>query len=110
MENNRNILVLATVLSIFFGFIPALILWFVMKEKFDSAQKAYLNYLLNFELTLLFGGIICMIIKSIPILGFIGSLGLAILWLINAIYVIKAVITLSKDETPQFTFALNLIK
>lgn len=110
MENNRNILVLTTVLSIFFWFIPPLIVWFAMKEKFDSAQKAYLNYLLNFELTILFGGIICLVIDKIPFLGFIAWICGSILWLINVIYVIKAVITLSKDETPQFPFALNLIK
>ncbi len=110
MENNRNILVFTTLSCIFLGFIVPLVLWFAMKEKFDSAQKAYLNYLLNFELTLLLIGIICMIINAIPLLGIIGMIGASILWLINAIYVIKAVITLSKDETPQFPFALNLIK
>ena len=110
MENNRNILVLTTLLCVFFGFIPPLIIWFAMKEKFDSPQKAYLNYLLNFELTLLLCAIICMIIEVIPLLGFIGWIGISVLWLINAIYIIKAVITLSKDEKPQFPFVLDLIK
>lgn len=110
MENNRNILVLTTISCIFFGFIVPLIIWFVLKEKFDSVQKAYLTHLLNFELTLFIPALIFTVIKPIPLIGFIAFIGLAILWFINLFFIIKAVIKFSNDETPQFPFVLNILK
>ena len=108
---NKNILVLTTLSSLFLGFIVPLVLWLTIKENFEENQKTYLTNLLNFELTMLIGFVILTAINVIPILGqIVCFLGGGLLWLLNIIILVIATIKLTKDEEHKFPFALELIK
>lgn len=111
MENNRNILVLTTLSCAFLGFIIPLILWFIYKENLNEEQKKYLTTLLNFELTVLLIGLLLSVINIIPILGTIISvIGSFVLFITNIVIIIGATIKLTKEETPNFPFVIELLK
>ncbi len=109
--DNRNILVLTTLSCLFLGFIVPLIVWILMKDKFEGGEKSFLVNLLNFELTLLIGFVILAAINVVPILGqLVCAIGSFVLWLIGLIVAIVATVKLTKNEEYKFPMTLELIK
>lgn len=102
--NDRNIAVLTHLGGIFFGLIPALIVWLLKKE--DSAfigEQA--REALNFQITVLFGYMAAWILAWVLV-------GLALLPLIyvgNLVLCIVAAVKVSKGEQYRYPLALRLI-
>ncbi len=103
-SNDRNIAVLTHLGGIFFGLIPALIVWLLKKD--DSAFIGEQSReALNFQITVLIGYIVAWVLAWILV-------GLALLPLIyvgNLVLCIVAAVKVSKGENYQYPLALRLI-
>jgi uncharacterized Tic20 family protein len=102
--NDKNIAVLTHIGGIFFGFIPALIVWLLKKDDNayigEQAREA-----LNFQITMIIAYMVAWILAWI----LIGFLLLPILWVANLVLCIVAATKVSKGEDYQYPFALRLI-
>lgn len=91
--------------GIFFGFIPALVIYLVKKDSpgwvLDNAREA-----LNWQLTVLIGCAVAFVLTFILI-------GILLFWLIfiaNLVLIIVATIKASNGEVYRYPFALRLLK
>ena len=102
--NDRNIAVLTHLGGIFFGLIPALIVWLLKKEDSafvgDQAREA-----LNFQVTVLLGYVGAWILAWL----LVGLVLLPLIYVGNLILCIVAAVKVSKGENYQYPFALRLI-
>lgn len=96
---------LSHVLSLFFGFIPALIIWLIKKD-----QSAYVTMhakeSLNFQISMMiyyFGAGILMILL-------IGFILFPILYILSLILVIMATIKAANGEEYRYPLCIRLIK
>lgn len=103
-SNDKNIAVLTHLGGIFFGLIPALIVWLLKKEDSvfigEQAREA-----LNFQITVLLGYMGAWILAWVLV-------GLALLPLIyvgNLVLCIVAAVKVSKGEDYKYPFVLRLI-
>ena len=101
MEKSKNLLVLTTLLSLIFGFLVPLVMWFVQKDMLEGDSKLYMKNLLNFELTMF----IIMLV-----FGFVFAPVAALLGFANAIFLILATISVFNNKNYKFPFLLELIK
>ena len=101
MEKSKNLLVLTTLVSLIFGFLAPLVMWFVQKDMLEGEAKTYMKNLLNFELTMFI---------VILILGFVFTPVAAFLGFVNAIILIIATISIFNNKNYKFPFLLELIK
>jgi uncharacterized Tic20 family protein len=102
--NDKNIAVLTHIGGIFFGFIPALVVWLLKKD--DSAYiGAQAREALNFQITMI---IAYMAAWALAFL-LIGFLLFPLLWITNVVLCVLAAIKVSKGEDYQYPFALRLI-
>jgi hypothetical protein len=102
--NDRNIAVLTHLGGIFFGFVPALIVWLLKKD--DSAYVgAQAREALNFQITMLIGYMIAWVLMFV----LVGMLLFPALWIANLVLCILAAAKVSKGEDYQYPFALRLI-
>ena len=101
MEKSKNLLVLTTLVSLIFGFLAPLVMWFVQKDMLEGEVKTYMRNLLNFELTMF----IVMLI-----LGFVFAPVAAFLGFVNAVILIIATISVFNNKNYKFPFLLELIK
>ena len=106
-QDDRTIAMLTHLSGILLGFIVPLIIWLINK---DRPEKAFLTdqgkEALNFQLTLLFGYIIGVILSVI----LIGALLNLILWVICVIFSIIGGLAANKGEYYRYPFAIRLIK
>ena len=66
---------LGGILAYFYvGWLPALVIWLVNREKSNEAADEA-RVALNFQLTVLIALIVCAIVRSIPVIGIVGWLG-----------------------------------
>lgn len=103
-SDDKNIAVLTHLGGIFFGFIPALIVWLLKKD--DSAfigEQA--REALNFQITVL----IAFIVAWVLVWVLVGLALLPLIYLANLVLCIVAAVNVSKGEHYQYPFALRLI-
>jgi uncharacterized Tic20 family protein len=102
--NDKNIAVLTHLGGIFFGLIPALIVWLLKKD--DSAYiGAQAREALNFQITVLLGYIVAWVLAWI----LIGLALLPLIYIANLVLCIVAAVKVSKGEDYQYPLALRLI-
>ena len=103
-QDSKNLALLLWLGTIFFSFIPALVLFLVKKDDaylVDQSREA-----LNWSITAILGGIVGMILTLILI-------GILVIWAIalsNLIFCILGVIATSSGKPFRVPFALRLIK
>ncbi|MEZ0272967.1 MAG: DUF4870 domain-containing protein [Methylophilaceae bacterium] len=101
-QDSRNISVLMLVLSIFFWFIPALVMFLIKKD--DDFVYNNSVALLNFEITLT---IAYFALAFIPILGWLAMMGIGIAALV---LLVMSAIKVQNGEPVTFPFTLQLVK
>jgi len=104
-QDDKTMALLAHLGGIFFGFIPSLVIWLIKKDGSpfvaDQAKEA-----LNFQITLIFGYILSVILMFIII-------GIFLFWglmLANLVLCIVAGIKANGGEEYRYPFAIRLIK
>jgi uncharacterized protein len=96
--------VLTHVGGIFFGFIPALIVYLVAKD--DAWLKENARNALNFQITIA----IAWVIAWILIFVLIGILLIKVIWAVDLIFSIIAAVKAYNGETYKYPVALQLVK
>jgi uncharacterized Tic20 family protein len=106
-QDDRTIAMLTHLSGIVLGFIVPLVVWLLNKDKSD---KGYLvdqsKEALNFQITLLIGYVIGIILSVI----LIGALLNFVLWVLCIIFSIIAALAANKGEAYRYPFALRLVK
>jgi uncharacterized Tic20 family protein len=104
-QDDKTMALLAHLGGIFFGFIPSLVIWLIKKDSSpfvaDQAKEA-----LNFQITLIFGYILSVILMFIII-------GIFMVWALviaNLVLCIIAGIKANGGESYRYPFAIRLIK
>jgi len=96
---------LSHLLSIFFGFIPALIIWLTKKQEHpfidDQAKEA-----LNFQITLAIGYVAAALLTAV----IIGVFLFPVLMLANLIFSIIGAMKANDGVAYRYPFALRLVK
>ena len=104
-DNDKLFVILTHLGGIFFGFIPALIVYLVKKDSpgwvLDNAREA-----LNWQITVLIAGVVCFILAFL----LIGIFLFWILMLANLIFSIIATIKASSNTAYRYPFCLRLLK
>ncbi len=103
-QDSKNLALLIWIGSIFFGFIPSLILFLVKKDDpyvLDQSKEA-----LNWSITAAIG-YVAGVILSIILIGFLVLLAVGICHLV---FCIMGAIAVSNSKTFRVPFALRLIK
>lgn len=106
-SDDRNLALLVHLSGIVLGFIVPLIVWLMGK---DDANKRYLSdeskEALNFQITVLIGYVISMIL-TIILIGFLLAF---LVWLFNLVFCILAAIKINSGGTYKYPMTLRLIK
>lgn len=103
-QEDKNIALITWILTLFFGFIPSLIIYLVKKDSAyiqDQAKEA-----LNWSITAIFAYIIAFILTFI----LIGLLLIPVIGLCHLIFCIMGAIATSKGNKFRAPFAIRLIK
>src|SRR5690606_7808078 len=105
-QDDRTIAMLTHLSGIILGFIVPLVVWLINKDKGDRAfLVSQSKEALNFQITLLFGYIIGMVLSII----LIGALLNLLLWIVCIIFSIIAGLAANKGEDYRYPFAIRLI-
>lgn len=104
-DNDKLFVIAAHLGGIFFGFIPALIVYLVKQESpgwvLDNAREA-----LNWQITVLIAGVACFILAFVLI-------GIFLFWMLmlaNLIFSIMATIKTSSHTAYRYPLCLRLLK
>lgn len=103
-QDSRNMALLVWIGTIFFGFIPGLILYLVKKD--DAYVQEQSKEALNWSITALIGFVAGFILTFI----LIGVLVNLALFICNLVFCIMGAIAASKGQAFRVPFALRLIK
>jgi uncharacterized Tic20 family protein len=103
-SDDRNMAMLAHLLGIFFGFVPALVIWLIKKDSSPFvAQEA--KEALNFQITMLIG----FFIAGLSMMILIGLLLVPALGIVDLVFCILAAVATSKGQPYRYPFAIRLI-
>jgi uncharacterized protein len=104
-NDQRNMGLLIWIGSIFFGFLPGLILFLVKKD--DAYIQEQSKEALNWAITSIFASIICLILTFIVI----GAFLFPVLMIVNLVFCIMGAVAASKGDAGfRVPFAVRLIK
>jgi len=104
-NDQRNMGRLIWIGSIFFGFLPGLILFLVKKD--DAYIQEQSKEALNWAITSIFASIICLILTFIVI----GAFLFPVLMIVNLVFCIMGAVAASKGDAGfRVPFAVRLIK
>lgn len=103
-QDSKNIALLVWIGTIFFGFIPALIVYLVKTE--DSYLADQSKEALNWSITVIIGVAIAWVLCLI----LIGFLILPLIGIVNVIFCIMGAAAVSSGKFYRVPFALRLIK
>ncbi|GAA3512472.1 hypothetical protein GCM10022393_27790 [Aquimarina addita] len=112
MKKDRQLLVfthlsqLLDVVTGFGGFIVPLILWITQKDKV-LAMDEHGKSIVNFQLSMLIYGIICI---PLTFLFGLGALGLAVIGILCIVFPIINAIKVNDGESPSYPLSLEIIK
>jgi uncharacterized Tic20 family protein len=91
--------------GIFFGFLPALVVYLMKKDE-SSYIKAEATEALNFQITLM----IAYMVASVLVFVLIGLLLLPLIWVASVIFMIMAAIAVNNGQSYTYPFNIRLIK
>jgi uncharacterized Tic20 family protein len=106
-SDDKNLAMLAHLLSILLGFLAPLIIWLMNKEKpekefvSDQAKES-----LNFQITVLLASVVCGLLSVV----IIGLILLPVLLVANLVFCIIGGIAASKGNQYRYPVALRLLK
>ena len=103
-QDSKNIALLSWIGTIFFGFIPGLILYLIKKEDEyvnDQAKEA-----LNWSITVLLATVAAFILTFIVI----GALLFPVIGILNLVFCIMGAVAASKGQPFRVPFTLRLLK
>jgi uncharacterized Tic20 family protein len=103
-QDSKNIAILNWVLTIFFGFIPGLVLYIVKAD--DNYIKEHAKEALNWSITAFIGYAIATVLTFI----LIGALLFPVIMICNLIFCILGALAASKGDNFKVPFAIRLIK
>jgi len=105
-QNDRTMAILAHAGGIFFGFIPALIIW--LSNKNDPGALYVSNQAkeaLNFQITIGIAFFICLLLVFV----LIGALLIWVVWIVDIVYCILGAVKSSKGENFRYPFTFRII-
>ena len=106
-QDDKNIAMLAHLLSVFFGFLPPLVLWLLHKDKVgkdfvnDQTKEA-----LNFQITV----VLAVFVSCALMIVGIGFLLFGLVWVANFVLCLVAALAASKGTAYRYPFSLRLVK
>jgi hypothetical protein len=103
-QDSKNMALLIWILTIFFGFIPSLIMYLVKKD--DAYIQSQSKEALNWSITTF----LLFIVASILTFIVIGAFLFPIIGLCNLIFCIMGAVATSKGDDFSVPFAIRLIK
>lgn len=103
-QESRNMALLTWIGTLFFGFIPGLIIYLVKKD--DAYVNAQAKEALNWSLTALMGYLLGIILSFI----LIGVLVFPIVGICHLVFCIMGAISTSKGNAFRVPFAIRLVK
>ncbi len=105
-QDDRTIAMLTHLSGIILGFIVPLVVWLINKDKADRGfLVSQSKEALNFQITLLFGYIIGVVLSII----LIGALLNLLLWIACIVFSIIAGLAANKGEDYRYPFAIRLV-
>lgn len=103
-QDAKNMALLIWIGTIFFGFVPGLILYLVKQD--DAYVQDQSKEALNWSITVLIGYAIAFILTFI----LIGVLLFPLLWLCNLVFCIMGILETQKGNAFRVPYALRLLK
>ncbi|WP_285163717.1 DUF4870 domain-containing protein [Shewanella goraebulensis] len=103
-QDSKNLALLCWIGTIFFGFIPGLILYLVKTD--DNYVREQAKEALNFSITVFIGYFISSILMFIAI----GILTMFVVWVVSLVFCIMGAIATAKGDNFKVPFTLRLIK
>lgn len=103
-QDSKNMALLIWILTIFFGFIPGLIMYLVKKD--DAYIQSQSKEALNWSITMFLLSILASILAVVAIGGFLYP----VIGLCHIIFCIMGAMATSKGEYFSVPFAVRLIK
>lgn len=94
------------------GFLPALIIWLVFKDR-GSFTNVEAKEALNFQITVTIGYVVLYVLGTILLLVFIGAIFYLLagaLWVVNIIFCIQGFMKAKDGTHYRYPFAIRLIK
>lgn len=103
-QDSKNIALLMWLGTIFFSFVPALVIYLIKTDDAYLADqsKEALNWSITVFIGTVIGWILCLII--------IGFLVLGALWIVNLVFCIMGVLATANGQYFRTPFAIRLIK
>lgn len=91
------------------GWVPALVIWLVYRDRSGLvAQEA--KVALNFQLTLLIGVVVCLVVEQIPFLGWVGHIAQAAIGIVSIVLSILAFVAVQRGDRYRYPFSLELVR
>jgi uncharacterized Tic20 family protein len=103
-QDSKNIALLMWIGTIFFGFIPALVIYLIKTE--DSYLADQSKEALNWSITVIIGCAVAWVLCLI----LIGFLILPVIGILNLVFCIMGIVAVSSGKLYRVPFALRLIK
>jgi len=104
-DNEKTMAVCAHAGGIFFGFLPALIIWLMKKDE-NSYLTQQAKEALNFQITIGIAFFICFILVFV----LIGALLILLVWLADIVFSVFAAIKAHNGESYRYPIAIRLIR
>lgn len=99
--DEKFLMVLGILGSIFLGFIPPIVLWLMSKNSLQANNKEIIRQLLNWEFS------IAIVIFVVTFLPTVNIFMLPVLWFVNLFFVVKAYLACTQNtafKAPGFEF------
>lgn len=103
-QDSKNIALLTWLGTIFFSFIPSLIVYLIKTD--DAFVQSHSKEALNWSITAAIAYAIAMVLTVV----IIGAIFFPVIWVLNLIFCILGLIAASNGKSYQTPFALRLIK
>lgn len=103
-QDEKNMGMLTWILTLFFGFIPSLIIYFVKKD--NAYLKDQSKEALNWSITVIFAYIIALILTAVVI----GVFLIPVIGICHLVFCIMGAVSTSKGDGFRVPFAIRLIK
>lgn len=110
-QQNKNkdekVLLLVTILgSIFLGFLLPLIIWLVQKDTFSAYANDIVKGTLNFQLTILIASLICSLLSFVGI----GCILVPIVYVVNIVILVLASVAVSSGSEYKYPLTIHFVK
>ncbi len=105
-KEDKNLATLIHVGGIFFGFLPALIVFLLKKEEASPWLLQQLKEALNFQLTILIASVGALVLSFL----LIGAFLIPIILIINFVFCLIAAIKTSSGEEYRYPLSIRLVQ